>query len=109
MYLTKGAKPKKTEEFKMKNTFSKKTIDLIKQAPQKLANNPCTNCELHYNGSCCGCPDGREYLAAEKEYESISKKALEAAHAYRQYFNAKKKMEKYAKQLTQMGLAELIK
>lgn len=93
----------------MKNTFSKEAIELIKQAPQKIKNNPCTKCSLHYDGSCCGCPDGREYLDAEAEYKSISKKTLEAAHAYRQYYNAKKKMERYAKQLTQMGLVELTK
>lgn len=45
--------------------FEKGDLDLLKRP---LPQNPCSNCQSRLDGSCCGCPESREYEALVKPY-----------------------------------------
>lgn len=91
-----------------KMKYDKKTIALIKQAPERLTATPCRSCPAEYNGSCCGCAKHRKYKAVIDEYNNAGVNVLEIARAYKKYIKAKKNMEIARLYFEKMGIADLI-
>lgn len=52
--ITENGIDKKVEQIE----FSKEDKELLLK---DIPTNPCTKCDLHRDGTCCGCPKGREY------------------------------------------------
>jgi len=76
---------KKTEKIE----FTKKDIELLRQ---EIADNPCDDCSLQRDGSCCGCPSGRDYMAAIKPYKDAN--ILEYAIALKDLLTIQNEIER---------------
>lgn len=74
-------------------------ITLIKETSASMLNNPCLRCKANNNGSCCGCPKGRDYNVLVMSFKKYGDEVLNYAKAYQKFTAAKKKIWKMRKNI----------
>lgn len=77
--------------------FTQEDYDLLKK---KIPNNPCTKCTAYYDGSCCGCYEGRQYSRAIRPYED--KDILDFAKEIKNYHDILDNIEKSKQKLKEI-------